>query len=243
MQRVTVNVIAILTNSYYTRNDVIYWNKEIMMSQHNGKKMNTFVLLISFLIMGIVMPFLVHAGSGVSEKAVGIDLSFYSGTDSTNITAPYSLGFTFSSNSINSSRLNLVNRFGFHAIVGGKNFLGSYGNYSGFLGNYEFGLRFNLSKEGVLPYIELGPLIGMYIIRLSGAGSSVSTNQTSFKYGYTIGTGFDWIPAGGRGSGHGWGFGINYFTYLQSLSMFEFSAGPLSAKGIVVEFRRVFSAK
>jgi hypothetical protein len=173
------------------------------------------------------------------EKAMGAGVAFYSGDQAQTLTPPTSFHIMFSANMLWSRRFNLVNRFEMGLLSGGVNFANQYGTYSGYLGSYTIAPRINFSTEGVQPYFEAGGMLGLFAISLSaqGTNSTISQNQTSLKYGYVIGTGFDWMKGGERGQGGGFGVGINYFRYSRSPSTFEFPAAAQTAIGIRVDAR------
>ena len=170
------------------------------------------------------------------EKAIGTGLTFFSGNENSFVSPDLSPQVSFAAN-ILYKRINIVNHFEFGAMTGGKNFAGSLGSYTGFFGNYVLAMRVNLAKESVQPYFELGPTLGMFAITATGASGSQSKNQTSMKYGYTIGTGFDWLKAARRGESSGWGMGFNYFYYFKSVGSFEFPAAKLAVQGVKFELR------
>jgi hypothetical protein len=190
------------------------------------------------LIVGILInrP-LAHAAR--IEKAMGVGLTFFSGNESSYVSPDLSPHVSFSAN-ILKKRINFVNHFEFGYMSSGKNFGGSLGTYSGYFGIYELATRFNLAKESIQPYLEIGPTIGMFAVTASGATGTQSKNQTSFKYGYTVGTGFDWLESAQRGESNGWGIGFNYFYYFKSPSNFEFPAAKLAVQGVKFEFRYIF---
>lgn len=190
--------------------------------------------LISFLIFANTA---VHAAR--VEKSAGLGMAYFSGNESSYLAPELAPTVSFAANMLY-RRLNIVNHFEFAYFMGGKNFGGSHGTYSGFAGNYHLGFKLNLAKENVQPYLQVGPALGMFIASLASGGNNVSKNQTSMKYGYSIGTGFDWLASGARGDGNGWGMGFSYFSYFPSPALFEFPNAKVGAQGIKIEFRRLF---
>lgn len=173
------------------------------------------------------------------EKSAGLGLAYFSGNESSYLAPELAPTLSFAANFLY-RRLNIVNHFELGFFMAGKDFGGSHGTYSGFVGNYHLGFKLNLAKEHVQPYLQIGPALGMFIATLASGGNDVSKNQTSMKYGYVIGTGFDWLRSGSRGDGNGWGVGFSYFSYFPSPAIFEFPNATLGAQGIKIEFRRLF---
>jgi hypothetical protein len=176
------------------------------------------------------------------EKALGLGSYYYTGTEAKNLAPDFGPFISFSGTLLNTKFLNLVNHFDFSTLVGGTNFAGDYGSYFGFSGIYQFAFRFNLAKGNILPILEVGPLLGMYTITLSSPPSGSSRNQTAFKYGFTVGTGFDWLNEEKRGGSGGWGMAFHYFKFFTSPGFFDFSAKKLSANGIRFELRLILSS-
>lgn len=205
------------------------------MTGRTGKR--TFVVAALLVVFFLVPE---RARAGRLEKAIGAGISYYSGDQSKALSPPLSGQASFSANIIY-RKFNIVNHFEFGLLSGGTNFGGSLGAYSGFVGSYELGVRLNLASESIQPYIEMGPAIGLFALSLgttSSTTSNISQNQTALKYGYVLGTGFDWVRGGARGEGNGWGLGFSYFSFMKSPSMFEFPDAKLVAYGIKLEVRR-----
>lgn len=169
--------------------------------------------------------------------SMGVATSFLSGSDeATSLQPTIGVEARFSYTSFFSKNFALSNRFGLGLLVGGENFAGAYGAYLGILGAYTAAFRFYIGKATVRPFLEFGPNLGFFIAKLSS--DAVAKSQIALKYGYTIGTGFDWADDGG-----GWGIGINYFNYLSGPAAFDFPAGSQSAKGIAIELRFILAPK
>lgn len=191
--------------------------------------------VVLFFLLGLCLGFPAFAG-GKYERSFGVGGTLYTGKQTTALAPDYGLEMEYSSNSLVGKTLSVVNRFKFGMMLG-SNFAGKLGAYIGVSGIYASGLRVNLAKDTILPFIELGPMIGIFGIRLGSGGDTVSTNQSALKYGYMISSGFDKVYTGKRGSGSGWGMGVTYFSFFRSPSMFEFPAGGMSATGVSFEIR------
>lgn len=193
------------------------------------------VRLIAFgLFLVSLIPTAAEAARG--RRSLGLAGVFYTGKKASSIAAPLAGGFAFSSYHFLGKWVYLKHRFGLEGMVGQK-FAGDKGAYIGIVGTYDFNIRLNLANSDLQPYLEAGPILGVFVIRLTGPDDATSTNQGSLKYGYIVGTGFDW-------SGKSYGFGINvsYFKYLKSPSIFEFPAASLDAQGVRLELKFLWNS-
>lgn len=197
-----------------------------------------FAFFAGSILITLLTSLTAHATSRV-EKTFGLGVDLYSGAEASYVSPELAPALHLGANLIFKG-INLTNHFELSYLSGGQNFGGKHGAYGGVVGTYDFGFRFNLAKDELQPFIQAGPSIGLFGVMLSAGSSTVSKNQTAFKYGYSIGTGFDWIRSGMRGEGNGWGLGVSYFSFMKSPSVFEFPNASLGAHGVKIEFRRVF---
>ncbi len=172
-----------------------------------------------------------------TQKAVGFGPAFYSGVAASALVPTYAFDVSFSANNQMARSFYFTNRFNFGFLTG-DTFAGR-GSYYGMAGSYTFGPRLNLGKDRVIPYIEAGPVIGMFAVQLSSPSTTDSKNQTAVKYGYGLGIGFDSLA----GEERGWGMEVSYFHLMTSPSLFEFPAQALTATGIKLEFRFLLKEK
>ncbi|MGE4232286.1 MAG: hypothetical protein AB7F43_03060 [Bacteriovoracia bacterium] len=194
-------------------------------------------------VLNIAFLYSQNAHAVRAEKAIAAGLAFYSGTESTNFAPDLTGQITFAANLLPAKHLNIINRFGLGYAFQGLNFAGSLGTYTAYIGTYEFGVRINMGRVGLLPYFEGGPALGLFAATLTTDGTeTISKNQTALKYGYHVGVGFDWMKER-RGNGNGWGIGFSYFNYLKNISNFEFPAGSLQVRAIKVELRYLMNSK
>jgi hypothetical protein len=192
----------------------------------------THKLLVLFMTLLVSS---VPCKAGKYETSSGLGFSFYTGKTASALAPGYALLFSTSGNYLGTKFFNVVNRFTLE-ILSGQDFAGQYGSFFGIGGNYQMGGRFNFSKENIIPFLELGPMIGLYGLMLSSDAGDTTKNQASLKYGYTIGVGFDKFGAGmKRGDGSGWGVVVHYFSLMKSPSLFEFPAKSLTANGVKFE--------
>ncbi len=173
---------------------------------------------------------------GKNESTFAVGLGFFTGELSTSLAPKYSPHFQYESTNLSSKSFNMAHKFQFALLVGGTNLAGSGASYSGLAASYELGFRLNFGQKDIIPYLEAAPALGFFGLVTSGGPSTESSNQASVKYGYAVTTGFDRYTGGGRGSG-GWGISAGYFYFLPSPSVFEFSAGKTSARGVRIDFR------
>ncbi len=190
------------------------------------------------LLMGGLMA-LPSAWAEKMETGVSFGPAFYSGSPSASLTPTFGFQTSYHSAIIFSSIFNWSHRFDLGLLLLGRNLAGQSTNYNGVSGSYITALRVNFSKKRVVPYIEAGPVLGIYALYTSGGNAATnSANQTALKYGYTVGTGFDMVETT-RGSG-GWGIFVSYFNLLKSIPIFEFPVGPVDAKGVKLDIRFLF---
>ncbi len=168
-----------------------------------------------------------------TQTAFGLGPVFFSGPTTGAFTPTYAFQLSYNANKKLSNVFYLVNRFDF-TIFTGEDFA-NQGSYYGLNGTYTLGPRINFAKEGMVPYFEASPTIGMFAVVLSSPASTVSKNQTALKYGYVIGMGFDKL-SGDNDSG-GWGINVSYFQFLKTLPNFEFAVKSLTASGVKVDVR------
>ncbi|MBI2605301.1 MAG: hypothetical protein HYW49_04390 [Deltaproteobacteria bacterium] len=191
----------------------------------------------SLLFGALVIAALPPSVNAKTQKAVGFGPVFYSGVAASALVPTYAFDFSFSANNRIARSFYFTNRFNFGFLTG-DDFAGR-GAYYGIAGSYTFGPRLNLGKDRVIPYIEAGPVIGMFAAQLSSPAATDSKNQTAVKYGYGLGIGFDSLS----GEEKGWGMEVSYFHFLTSPSLFEFPAKSLTATGIKLEFRFLLKEK
>lgn len=168
-----------------------------------------------------------------TQTAFGFGPVFFSGPTTGAFTPSYAFQLSYNANKKLSKVIYLVNRFDF-ALFNGEDFA-SAGTYNGLNGTYTLGPRINFAKEGMVPYFEASPTIGMFAVVLGSPPASVSKNQTALKYGYIVGMGFDSLK-GDNDSG-GWGINVSYFQFLKTIPQYEFTVKPLTASGVKVDIR------
>lgn len=186
------------------------------------------------ILAGILASSFAFGASGKVQQAFGLGPVVYSGKDTARTFSPlYAFSLSYSANKKLSKFFWWFNRFDFGFFMG-ESFTGG-GSYYGLNGAYNFGPRLNFAKDGMVPYIDAGPLLGFFAVTQSSASGTSTKNQTALKYGYSLGTGFDSIGDENSGGG-GWGIAVSYFKYLPSGSL-DFPQSSISATGVKIEFR------
>ena len=182
-------------------------------------------------------PTLIHKAKEdkKASKAFGFHGSFYTGDPANSITPPYGGGLSFQVNKHFGYAFAIKHRFGLEGFGVGENFANEFGTYYGFAGTYDLHFKFLFSKSRFKPFLSFGPNIGMFVIVLNSGDEDTSANQSAFKYGYSISTGFDAIK-----KTMGFGIEVTYFKFLPSTAVFEFPAASVSAQGVRLNFKILF---
>jgi hypothetical protein len=189
------------------------------------------------IAIGILTSNAAHAAK--LETSLGFGAAFYSGEPATYLTPLLGLNMSYGANAPMTSLISWPHHFDFSLLIMGQNLAGQNLTYNGVGGIYSTGIQFNFAKSTVIPFIEAGPMLGIFALYTSGGGTTFSANQTALKYGYYIGSGFDRISGKGRGTG-GWGISVTYFNLMPSPSMFEFPAGSVTGRGVRLDFKFIF---
>jgi len=176
------------------------------------------------------------------ENGFGFGPTFYSGSPVTYLTPMIGSQFAFFSSVLWNRYLNWSNRFDLGFLVMGSRIAKTTLMYNGITGQYMPSIRVNFAKKGVVPYVEGGGALGIFALYCLGTDSDTARSQTALKYGYSIGTGFDSVGDRGRGSEGGWGISVLYFNFLPSADSFEFAAGAVSAMGVKLDIKFLFSS-
>jgi len=191
------------------------------------------------ILFALLFAFQAHAFTDDAERVFGIGGTFYSGADKDTLAPGLGAHLVLAKNPKLNNWFDLINQFDLSVFFSGLDFAGAAGSYLGLSGHYEVGARLNLSQKGIIPYLDIGPMLGIMMVKLSRPPTAAGANQGSLKYGFAASIGCDWLVSGERGNGSGWGIQVKYFQLFKSPSMFEFPYASMGATGVLLQFRRI----
>ena len=171
-----------------------------------------------------------------AEQTYNFGGDFYSGDPSKTLSPFLGFHLGYATATTGWRRVNLVSRFELGIFLLGDTFGSQKATYNGIKGTWNGGIRFNFGSNEIIPFVELGPALGIFDALMLTPPANSSKNQASAKYGYFLGVGGDRYGAKGRGTG-GWGIEVTYFHYFPSISMLEFPAAALSVTGVELDYR------